>query len=98
MSYRVLPAFGGDPRSISEVVNGLMQGRSNNTGQVELTTGTSTTLTDSRITEDSVIVLTPTSSSATSSAAYVSSRTGGQAVIGHASGGSGRTFAYAVIG
>jgi hypothetical protein len=61
--FRVLPPFGGDPRGVAEVVNGIMNGKTNNTGTVTLATGgaTSTTITDARIGVDSVILLCPTS-------------------------------------
>lgn len=57
--FRVLPPFGSDQRGIAEVVNGIMNGKTNNTGSVTLTTGgaSTTTLTDARIGADSVIIL-----------------------------------------
>jgi hypothetical protein len=60
--YRVLPPFGGDQRAVAEVVNGIMNGKTNNTGSVTLATGgaTTTTITDARIGIDSVILLMPT--------------------------------------
>lgn len=60
--YRVLPPFGADQRGVAEVVNGIMNGKTNNTGSVTLATGgaTSTTITDARIGIDSVILLMPT--------------------------------------
>ena len=60
--YRVLPPFGADPRGVAEVVNGIMNGKTNNTGSVTLATGgaTTTTITDARIGVDSVILLMPT--------------------------------------
>lgn len=59
--YRVLPPFGSDQRGVAEVVNGIMNGKTNNTGSVTLATGgaTTTTITDARIGADSVIVLVP---------------------------------------
>ena len=59
--YRVLPPFGADQRGVAEVVNGIMNGKTNNTGSVTLATGgaTSTTITDARIGADSVIILVP---------------------------------------
>jgi len=68
--FRRLPPFGGDQRATAEVVNNIMDGKTNNTGTVSLSTGgaTSTTLTDARIGIDSVITLVP--SSMTSAAAY----------------------------
>lgn len=59
--YRVLPPFGSDQRGVAEVVNGIMNGKTNNTGSVTLATGgaSTTTLTDARIGADSVIILVP---------------------------------------
>ena len=64
--FRSLPAFGGDQRAVAEVVRGIMDGKTNNTGTVTLATGgaTSTTLTDRRIGPDSLIVLFPSSAAA----------------------------------
>jgi hypothetical protein len=60
--FRVLPPFGADQRGVAEVVNGIMNGKTNNTGSVTLDTGgaTSTTITDARIGVDSVILLMAT--------------------------------------
>lgn len=59
--FRSLPAFGGDPRAVAEVVRGIMDGKTNNTGSVTLATGgaTTTTITDRRIGPDSVILFAP---------------------------------------
>lgn len=64
--FRSLPPFGGDQRQVAEVVRGIMDGKTNNTGTLTLATGgaTSTTLTDRRIGPDSVILFVPISSSA----------------------------------
>jgi hypothetical protein len=60
--FRVLPPFGGDQRAVAEVVNGIMNGKTNNTGTVTLATGgaSTTTITDARIGVDSVILLSAT--------------------------------------
>lgn len=60
--YRVLPPFGADQRGVAEVVNGIMNGKTNNTGSVTLATGgaSTTTITDARIGVDSVILLMAT--------------------------------------
>ena len=60
--YRVLPPFGADQRGVAEVVNGIMNGKTNNTGSVTLATGgaSTTTITDARIGADSVILLMAT--------------------------------------
>ena len=69
--FRRLPPFGGDQRSVAEIVNGIMDGKTNNTGTISLATGgaKTTTITDARIGVDSVIELTPVSM--TASADYV---------------------------
>lgn len=64
--FRSLPAFGGDQRAVAEVVRGIMDGKTNNTGTITLATGgaTTTTLVDRRIGPDSVILFAPASASA----------------------------------
>ena len=59
--YRKLNPSGGTPREISEVVNNLVEGKSNNTGAITLATGgaSTTTLYDERIGYDSVVLLSP---------------------------------------
>jgi hypothetical protein len=56
---------------VAEVVNGIMNGKTNNTGSVTLATGwaTSTTITDARIGIDSTIIVIPSSDAAESDAA-----------------------------
>lgn len=64
--FRVLNYSGATPREISEVVNNLMNGKSNNTGTITLATGnaTTTTLYDERISVDTKIILIPFSDAA----------------------------------
>lgn len=59
--FRTLPTFGQDPRAVAEVVNGIMNGKTNNTGTVTLATGgaLTTTINDMRIGIDSKIILIP---------------------------------------
>lgn len=66
MAFRTLPVFGADLRGISEVVRGIMDGKTNNTGRITLSTGnaTTTTIDDYRIGADSVIILVPDSEAA----------------------------------
>lgn len=66
VQFRTLPAFGSDPRAVSEVVNGIMNGKTNNTGTITLATGnaTTTTIYDERISPDSKIILIPFSDAA----------------------------------
>jgi len=64
--YRKLNPSGGNPREISEVVNNLVEGKSNNTGEITLATGnaTTTTIYDERIGYNSIILLTPITANA----------------------------------
>jgi len=59
--FRVLPPFGGDPRSVAEIINNMMNGKTNNTGTITLNTGNATTtqLVDERISPNTKIVLLP---------------------------------------
>ena len=60
--FRTLPPFGGDQRAVAEIVRGVMDGKTNNTGKFELAAGgaSSTTIYDERIGYDSVILVIPT--------------------------------------
>jgi len=64
--FRALPPFGSDPRGVAEVVNGIMNGKTNNTGTITLNTGnaTTTTLYNERISVDTKILLIPFSDAA----------------------------------
>jgi len=64
--YRKLNWQGGTPREVSEVVNNLVEGKSNNTGEITLNAGgaTSTTIYDERIGYNSVVLLMATTATA----------------------------------
>ncbi len=64
--FRTLPPFGGDQRSVAEVVRGIMDGKTNNTGLITLATGNAvtTTLYDERIGFESLIFFVPVSAAA----------------------------------
>jgi hypothetical protein len=68
--FRILPFFGGDPRTVAEIVNGIMNGKTNNVGVITLATGgaTTTTITDRRIGPDSILLLTPVTAAANADA------------------------------
>jgi len=71
--FRTLPPFGASERDVAEVVRGVMDGKTNNTGLLTLATGnaTTTTLYDGRIGYDSLIFFVPVSNAAeTDSAPY----------------------------
>jgi hypothetical protein len=68
--YRKLNWQGGTPREVSEVVNNLVEGKSNNTGEITLNAGgaTTTTIYDERIGYNSVVLLMATSATAADAA------------------------------
>ena len=71
--FRRLPPMGGEPRAVAEILNGVMDGKTNNTGTITLNTGnaTTTSLVDERISVDTKIILIPFSDAAeTDSAPY----------------------------
>jgi hypothetical protein len=64
--FRTVPQGGTDARTTSEVIRGIMDGKTNNTGTITLNTNNATTtaLYDDRIGYDSVIILVPKSAAA----------------------------------
>jgi hypothetical protein len=64
--FRTLPPFGGDQRAVAEVVRGIMDGKTNNTGLITLATSNAvtTTLFDERIGFESLIFFVPVSAAA----------------------------------
>jgi uncharacterized membrane protein len=101
--YRKLNPSGALPREISEVVNNLVEGKSNNTGTVTLAiaSATNTTLYDERIGYDSIIVFMPTTANAASAMTnlYVSAKTQGSATLTHSANTSAdKTYGYIVVG
>jgi hypothetical protein len=64
--FRTLPPFGASERDVAEVVRGVMDGKTNNTGLLTLATGNAvtTTLYDGRIGYDSLIFFVPVSNAA----------------------------------
>jgi hypothetical protein len=99
--FRSLPAFGGDQRAVAEVVRGIMDGKTNNTGEITLTqSSTTTTLLDRRIGPDTVILFSPINQKAAAEIAglYVSARGQGTATLTHGSHNFDMKYAYALIG
>ncbi len=99
--YRKLNPAGANPREISEVVNNLVDGKSNNTGYFTTVAGaTSQIIYNERIGYDSVIIFTPMDDKAASemSKLWVGARTKGQAVINHDSNAHVCSFMYIVVG
>ena len=101
--YRKLNPSGGTPREISEVVNNLVEGKSNNTGTITLAvaSATTTTLNDERIGFESIILFMPTTANAASAMTnlYVSARAKGSATLTHSANTSAdKTYGYIVVG
>tara|TARA_R110000823_G_scaffold48830_1_gene123784 strand:+ start:1916 stop:2236 length:321 start_codon:yes stop_codon:yes gene_type:complete len=99
--YRRLNPAGANPREISEVVNNLMDGKSNNVGYFStVASSTSQIIYNERIGFDSAIVFTPLDANAATEMAnlYVGSRSRGQAVIEHTSNAYICNFMYIVVG
>jgi hypothetical protein len=101
--YRKLPYQGAEPRAISEVVNNLVEGKSNNTGEVTLAvaSATTTTIYDERIGYNSIILLMPKTANAASSLTnvYVSARAKGSATLTHsANTNTDKSYGYIIVG
>lgn len=94
--YRILP-FNGiwNNRNVSEVVNGIMNGKINATGEIEVLSSEQTLL-DERIAPTSVILFTARSNTSFG-LPFVKSKTKGSAVIGY-EGTTPITFDYVVLG
>ena len=94
--YRILP-FNGlwSNRDVSEVVNGMMNGKLNATGTIVMD-GIIQTLTDERIAVESVILFTARANSQFG-LPYVKVKRKGEAVIGY-EGTTPATFDYVVLG
>jgi hypothetical protein len=94
MFRRLPPQGSANPREVAEILNLVLDGKTNNTGLVTLNTGnaTSTTLVNERISEDTKIVLIPFSDAAESDSApyaqfsdyndQVATTTGSESILG----------------
>ena len=99
--YRKLNPTGSEPRDISTVVNGLIEGKSNNTGEfVTATSTTTTTLTDERIGFNSVIVIMPLDSNSAAELidVYFDTFAQGSCTVHHGSHGVARNYRYIIVG
>ena len=88
-------------RSLAAVLNNVLSGKMNNTGSLTITANAaSTTLTDSRIGANSVILLMPTTANAAAALTniYFNTFLKGSCVANHANNAQvDRIFRYAVI-
>lgn len=99
--YRKLNPAGAMPREISEVVNNLVDGKSNNVGYfTTVAQQSSQIIYNERIGTDSAIIFTPLNDKAASemSKLWVGARSKGQAVINHDSNAHVCSFMYIVVG
>jgi len=99
--FITLPQTGGDQREVAEVVRGIMEGKTNNTGYFTAgTSTTTTTLNNERIGYNSAIIFTPMNDKAAQemSKLWVGTRSKGSAVINHASNAHVCEFMYIVVG
>lgn len=99
--YRKLPFLGGDPRSVAEIVNNLVEGKSNNTGEFSTaTSSTTTTLNDERIGFNSVILIMPLSANSANELKdiYFDNFTTGSCTVHHGNHGTTRTYRYIIVG
>ena len=95
--YRILQLNGlWKPREVSEVVNGIMNGKINSTGEIVMT-GSEQTLTDERIAPTSVILFSARANS-NFGLPFVKSKTKGKAIIGLEGLVGSITFDYVVLG
>ena len=87
-----------DSRQVASVVNNLVSQVSDNTGSATLTTGTTTTVNNPKVSTQSAVILQPRNANAAASVYFISSISNGSFVIGHIAGAAGRTFDYALFG
>lgn len=104
MSFRTVSPDEQDQRKQNEIIRQMMDGKTNNTGEVTLTENQLTTeVIDYRSGSDSVLLFSPTTSNAALEVAagtmFVSSNDKQQFTITHANNSqTDRTFKYTVIG
>lgn len=99
--YRKLAWTGGNPREVAEIVNNLVEGKSNNTGDFSTNTSvTSTTLNDERIGFNSVILFMPLdlNSAAELKDIYFTNFAQGSCTVNHGSHGVSRNYRYIIVG
>ncbi|KQY14429.1 hypothetical protein [Rhizobium sp. Root482] len=85
-----------DSRQVASVLNQVVR-QFENTGTATLTTGTTTTVNNPKVTTQSAVILQPRNANAAASVYFVSAISNGSFVIGHIAGAAGRTFDYAVF-
>tara|TARA_S200002703_G_C3618476_1_gene189968 strand:- start:151 stop:468 length:318 start_codon:yes stop_codon:yes gene_type:complete len=103
-NFLKLPYAGGTPRETSQVVNNLLDGKSNNTGTFTCTASAATTaVTDFRAGKSSIILLMPQTANAAAEVGngtiHVSTRAKQSFTVTHANNSqTDRTFGYVIVG
>jgi hypothetical protein len=91
--------MGGTPREVAEVVNNLVEGKLNSTGEFTLPSGTTElTITDQRASATSIILLIAIGSDGTHNHPWIKSRSNGSFVVGSGNNGQDHDFGYVIIG
>ncbi len=104
LRFPTVPRFWTDSeeeiRKLADGVNRLLRGESNNTTTVTLRANQATTeILDSRITADTVVLLTPTTSSAAAATGIFIKAAIGKATVNHDStADTDRTFGVILVG
>lgn len=97
-----IPDTGQHLRLVSTSLNNTINGKLNSTGIITLTaSSTTSTLTDARISGNSVILFMPTTANARTAlnGLHVSARADGSATLTHASSGNtDQNLSYCIIG
>lgn len=97
--YRNLPKQGGTPRQISEVVNNILEGKINSTGEFTIPSGTTElTVTDRRASVNSIILLVSIGGDGSHSHPWIKTRNNGSFVVGSGNNGHPHGFGYVIIG
>ena len=97
--YRNLPKQGGTPRQISEVVNNVLEGKLNSTGEFTIAAhATEVTIIDRRASVDSVILFSAIGSDGSHNHPWVKTRNNGSFVVGSGNNGHDHDFGYVIIG
>ena len=101
VGFDKLPSNGGSAIQVANVVNQLVDGKSNNFGTFTLTaSATSTAVSDLRAGSNSIILFTPMTANAATAVAttYISARAKQSFTITHSNNSQNdRTFTYIVI-
>jgi len=86
-------------RTLANIINNMMDGKTNNTGEVTLTENvTTTTVTNSVVSPDSSIFLTATTSNAAGESPYIVAGDGDFTITHANAATTDRTFNYMVTG